>query len=67
LEAEAGGFYRTSFPQMTNWFPEVSVPAVSSIPRAPVELLFAISFATDTSMRTLSARLLYMVGQYEVQ
>jgi multiple sugar transport system permease protein len=31
------------------------------------ELLFAISFTTQTSMRTLSAGLLYMVGQYEVQ
>jgi multiple sugar transport system permease protein len=30
-------------------------------------LLFAISFTTETSMRTLSAGLLYMVGQYEVQ
>ncbi len=29
--------------------------------------LFAISFTTETSMRTLSAGLLYMVGQYEVQ
>jgi ABC-type glycerol-3-phosphate transport system permease component len=31
------------------------------------ELLFAISFTTQTCMRTLSAGLLYMVGQYEVQ
>jgi multiple sugar transport system permease protein len=31
------------------------------------ELLFAISFTTETNMRTLSAGLLYMVGQYEVQ
>jgi multiple sugar transport system permease protein len=28
---------------------------------------FAVSFTTETSMRTLSAGLLYMVGQYEVQ
>ena len=30
-------------------------------------ILFAFSFTTQTSMRTLSAGLLYMVGQYEVQ
>jgi len=31
------------------------------------ELLFAITFTTQTEMRTLSAGLLYMVGQYEIQ
>jgi multiple sugar transport system permease protein len=31
------------------------------------ELLFAISFTTQTDMRTMSAGLLYMVGQYVVQ
>ena len=31
------------------------------------ELLFAITFTTRTEMRTLSAGLLFMVGQYEIQ
>ena len=31
------------------------------------ELLFAITFTLQTEMRTLSAGLLFMVGQYEIQ
>ena len=31
------------------------------------ELLFATTFTSSTGMRTLSAGLLYMAGQYEVQ
>jgi ABC-type glycerol-3-phosphate transport system permease component len=31
------------------------------------ELLFAITFTSQTEMRTLSAGLLFMVGQYEIQ
>jgi ABC-type glycerol-3-phosphate transport system permease component len=31
------------------------------------ELLFALTFTTQTEMRTLSAGLLFMVGQYGIQ
>src|SRR5216683_2254542 len=47
--------------------PGIAATAIFAFVVSWSELLFAISFTTETSMRTLSAGLLYMVGQYEVQ
>jgi multiple sugar transport system permease protein len=47
--------------------PGIAATAIFAFVVSWSELLFAISFTTQTSMRTLSAGLLYMVGQYEVQ
>jgi ABC-type glycerol-3-phosphate transport system permease component len=47
--------------------PGIAATAIFAFVVSWSELLFAISFTTETSMRTLSADLLYMVGQYEVQ
>jgi len=47
--------------------PRIAATAIFAFVVSWSELLFAISFTTETSMRTLSAGLLYMVGQYEVQ
>ena len=47
--------------------PGIAATAIFAFVVSWSELLFAISFTTETDMRTLSAGLLYMVGQYEVQ
>jgi multiple sugar transport system permease protein len=47
--------------------PGIAATAIFAFVVSWSELLFAISFTTETNMRTLSAGLLYMVGQYEVQ
>ena len=47
--------------------PGIAATAIFAFVVSWSELLFAISFTTHTDMRTLSAGLLYMVGQYEVQ
>src|SRR5882757_5108928 len=47
--------------------PGIAATAIFAFVVSWSELLFAISFTTQTDMRTLSAGLLYMVGQYEVQ
>src|SRR6266404_5605682 len=47
--------------------PGIAATAIFAFVVSWSELLFAISFTTQTNMRTLSAGLLYMVGQYEVQ
>src|SRR5262249_26691294 len=47
--------------------PGIAATAIFAFVVSWSELLFAISFTTETSMRTLSAGLLFMVGQYEVE
>jgi len=47
--------------------PGIAATAIFAFVVSWSELLFAISFTTQTDMRTLSAGLIYMVGQYEVQ
>jgi len=47
--------------------PGIAATAIFAFVSSWSELLFAISFTTQTEMRTLSAGLLYMVGQYEIQ
>jgi multiple sugar transport system permease protein len=47
--------------------PGIAATAIFAFVVSWSELLFAISFTTETSIHTLSAGLLYMVGQYEVQ
>ena len=47
--------------------PGIAATAIFAFVVSWSELLFAISFTSQTEMRTLSAGLLYMVGQYEVQ
>jgi multiple sugar transport system permease protein len=47
--------------------PGIAATAIFAFVVSWSELLFAISFTTETNMRTLSAGLLYIVGQYEVQ
>ncbi len=47
--------------------PGIAATAIFAFVVSWSELLFAISFITQTDMRTLSAGLLYVVGQYEVQ
>jgi multiple sugar transport system permease protein len=47
--------------------PGIAATAIFAFVSSWSELLFATTFTTRTDMRTLSAGLLYMVGQYEVQ
>lgn len=47
--------------------PGVAATAIFAFVASWSELLFAITFTTQTEMRTLSAGLLFMVGQYEIQ
>jgi len=47
--------------------PGIAATAIFAFVSSWSELLFAITFTTETEMRTLSAGLLYMVGQYEIQ
>lgn len=47
--------------------PGIAATAIFAFVSSWSELLFAITFTTQTEMRTLSAGLLYMVGQYEIQ
>jgi multiple sugar transport system permease protein len=47
--------------------PGVAATAIFAFVTSWSELLFAITFTSQTEMRTLSAGLLYMVGQYEIQ
>src|SRR5437762_12333296 len=47
--------------------PGVAATAIFAFVSSWSELLFAITFTSQTEMRTLSAGLLFMVGQYEVQ
>jgi multiple sugar transport system permease protein len=47
--------------------PGVAATAIFAFVSSWSELLFAITFTTQTEMRTLSAGLLFMVGQYEIQ
>ena len=47
--------------------PGVAATAIFAFVSSWSELLFALTFTTQTEMRTLSAGLLYMVGQYEIQ
>ena len=45
----------------------VAATAIFAFVASWSELLFAITFTSQTEMRTLSAGLLFMVGQYEIQ
>ncbi len=47
--------------------PGVAATAIFAFVSSWSELLFAITFTSQTEMRTLSAGLLFMVGQYEIQ
>ncbi len=47
--------------------PGIAATAIFAFVSSWSELLFAITFTSQTEMRTLSAGLLYMVGQYEIQ
>jgi multiple sugar transport system permease protein len=47
--------------------PGIAATAIFAFVSSWSELLFATTFTTATEMRTLSAGLLYMVGQYEIQ
>jgi len=47
--------------------PGIAATAIFAFVSSWSELLFAITFTSETEMRTLSAGLLYMVGQYEIQ
>lgn len=47
--------------------PGIAATAIFAFVSSWSELLFAITFTSATEMRTLSAGLLYMVGQYEIQ
>jgi len=47
--------------------PGVAATAIFAFVTSWSELLFAITFTSQTEMRTLSAGLLFMVGQYEIQ
>jgi multiple sugar transport system permease protein len=47
--------------------PGVAATAIFAFVASWSELLFAITFTSRTEMRTLSAGLLFMVGQYEIQ
>jgi multiple sugar transport system permease protein len=47
--------------------PGIAVTAIFAFVSSWSELLFATTFTSSTDMRTLSAGLLYMAGQYEVQ
>lgn len=47
--------------------PGIAATAIFAFVSSWSELLFAITFTSQTEMRTLSAGLLFMVGQYEIQ
>jgi len=47
--------------------PGIAATAIFAFVASWSELLFAITFTSQTEMRTLSAGLLLMVGQYEIQ
>jgi len=47
--------------------PGIAATAIFAFVSSWSELLFATTFTSSTNMRTLSAGLLYMAGQYEVQ
>ncbi len=47
--------------------PGIAATAIFAFVSSWSELLFATTFTSSTDMRTLSAGLLYMAGQYEVQ
>lgn len=47
--------------------PGIAATAIFAFVSSWSELLFSITFTTRTEMRTLSAGLLFMVGQYEIQ
>jgi multiple sugar transport system permease protein len=47
--------------------PGIAATAIFAFVASWSELLFAITFTSQTEMRTLSAGLLFMVGQYEIQ
>ena len=47
--------------------PGIAATAIFAFVSSWSELLFAITFTSRTEMRTLSAGLLFMVGQYEIQ
>src|SRR5439155_1091848 len=47
--------------------PGIAATAIFAFVTSWSELLFAITFTSQTEMRTLSAGLLFMVGQYEIQ
>ena len=47
--------------------PGIAATAIFAFVTSWSELLFAITFTSQTDMRTLSAGLLFMVGQYEIQ
>jgi len=47
--------------------PGIAATAIFAFVSSWSELLFAITFTSETQMRTLSAGLLFMVGQYEIQ
>jgi multiple sugar transport system permease protein len=47
--------------------PGIAATAIFAFVSSWSELLFALTFTTETEMRTLSAGLLFMVGQYEIQ
>jgi multiple sugar transport system permease protein len=47
--------------------PGIAATAIFAFVSSWSELLFSITFTTQTEMRTLSAGLLFMVGQYEIQ
>jgi ABC-type glycerol-3-phosphate transport system permease component len=47
--------------------PGIAATAIFAFVSSWSELLFALTFTTQTEMRTLSAGLLFMVGQYEIQ
>jgi multiple sugar transport system permease protein len=47
--------------------PGIAATAIFAFVASWSELLFAITFTSQTEMRTLSAGLQYMIGQYEIQ
>jgi ABC-type glycerol-3-phosphate transport system permease component len=47
--------------------PGIAATAIFAFVASWSELIFAITFTSQTEMRTLSAGLLFMVGQYEIQ
>jgi ABC-type glycerol-3-phosphate transport system permease component len=47
--------------------PGIAATAIFAFVSSWSELIFAITFTSQTEMRTLSAGLLFMVGQYEIQ
>ncbi|HEV8661992.1 MAG TPA: carbohydrate ABC transporter permease [Candidatus Methylomirabilis sp.] len=59
-----GALYRVILPLAA---PGIAATAIFAFVSSWSELLFAITFTSQTEMRTLSAGLLFMVGQYEIQ